>query len=470
MADANVSKNSATASDVDLFRGLDKSSLTKLVWFLSIIGALGGFLFGYDTAIIGTAIVFAGPLFHMTNAQIGLSVASVTLGAALGAGLAGYYTDRLGRKFFLIIDAALFGVFAFLLALSINTFTFFVWRFLLGIGIGGDSVISVVYIAEFAPIHKRGTLLYLQQVMIVVGIFIAFWIGYALTPSGNWRLMIGLGVIPAILILALRSYLPDSPRWLLSKGRNTDLKKSLVRMGLSLSDEEINRNLDIARKTKEGKWSDLFKTSMIGLTTIAILIGVLSQFTGINVFIYYSPTIFAHLGYSATSAAFTTGWLVGLGILWPMFITGFFMIDKLGRRRSFMASYLGLSVMLFLAVFFLKFTTGIILGVGLLIGIFIYLFMFEVAAGPGTWTMGPEMFPTSLRGRGTAVLSIAVWLGDFFVSATFPIFLASIGLIGTFLIYGIVSLAAFILWILVLPETSHRTLEVISKELVGREV
>lgn len=469
MASATESKKNAISNDIDLFRGMDKSSLSRLVVLLSIIGALGGFLFGYDTGIIGDAIIFAGPQFHMSAAIVGLSVSSVTLGAAIGAGLAGYFADVVGRKWFLMVDAALFAIFAFLLALSFNANSFIIWRFILGIGIGGDSVISVVYIAEFAPMHRRGALLFLQQVMIVVGIFVAYWIGYALTASADWRLMIGLGVIPGIIILIFRSYLPDSPRWLLSKGRTSDVKNSLAKFSLYPSDEEINRNLELIRKSKVGKWSDLFKTGMIGLTVVAILIGVLSQFTGINVFIYYSPTIFAKLGYSASNAAFTAGWVTGLGNMYPVFITGFFMIDRFGRKKSFMASYLGLSLMLFLGVIFLKFTTGLLLAAGLIVAILAYEFLFEVAAGPGTWTMGPEMFPTSLRGRGTAVLSVAVWLGDFFVSSTFPIFLTSIGLIGTFLLYGTVSFFAFILWIFVLPETSNKPLETISKELIGHE-
>ena len=303
----------------------------------------------------------------MSAAIIGLSVSSVTLGAAIGAGLAGYFADVVGRKWFLMVDAALFAIFAFLLALSFNSDSFIIWRFILGIGIGGDSVISVVYIAEFAPMHRRGALLFLQQVMIVVGIFVAYWIGYALTASADWRLMIGLGVIPGIIILIFRSYLPDSPRWLLSKGRTSDVKNSLAKFSLYPSDEEINRNLELIRKSKVGKWSDLFKTGMIGLTVVAILIGVLSQFTGINVFIYYSPTIFAKLGYSASNAAFTAGWVTGLGNMYPVFITGFFMIDRFGRKKSFMASYLGLSLMLFLGVIFLKFTTGLLLAAGLIV-------------------------------------------------------------------------------------------------------
>ncbi|MEM3908113.1 MAG: MFS transporter [Nitrososphaerota archaeon] len=201
----NVEVKSAT--EIDIFRGIDQSKFTRLIWVLSIVGALGGFLFGYDTGIIADAIVFAKVQFAMSAYVEGLSVASVTLGAAIGAGLIGYFAGGAGRKFFLIVDVALFVIFSLLLALFINTATFITWRFLLGIGIGGDSVMLVVYISKFAPVNKRGTLLYLQQLMIFTEIFIAYWIGYALTPTGDWRLMTGLGVIPAVLIVAFIVFL-----------------------------------------------------------------------------------------------------------------------------------------------------------------------------------------------------------------------------------------------------------------------
>jgi len=362
------------------------------------------------------------------------------------------------------MDALIFTIFAILLALSINDLMFVVTRTILGFAIGVDSVIGPVYIAEFAPKNTRGRLLTFQQVMITVGIFVSYWVGYALSFSGNWRLMIGLGAIPGIIIAAFRFYMPESPRFAIIKNKVNELNQALKRFGLIVDQTAIQKVRKLQEFESQFSARDLFRKAVLPITLFAIGAALFQQFDGINVFIYYSATIFEHLGYSPTSATFTAGWVTGLGILYPVFIAQFLLVDRIGRKLSLVVSFIGMAIALLLGSWLVS-LTSYIAGLSLLAATMIYLFFFQIGSGPVLWDIMPEIFPTALRGRGSSILAFFVWIGDFVVSFTFPILLYSIGISYVFLIYGIISALGILFFWFLTPETKGKSLEELSKEL-----
>ncbi len=285
------STNNKTPDEISILQILDQSKIKTVTIILAILGALGGFLFGFDTGIIGSAIVFVTPEFHLTALEEGLSVASVTAGAAIGAISAGWIADRMGRKYTLIMDALIFAIFAIALALAVNDVTFIIFRAVIGFAIGVDSVIGPVYISEFAPVEKRGMLLSMQQLMIVLGIFISYFVGALLAPTANWRLMIGLGSIPAIIILAFRFYMPESPRFAIIKNQIDKLKAAVKRFGYTVSEEGIKaaqKQIEIERKYS---FKTLFKRAVLPVTIVAILIGLLITFLILFLVAYISSLL-----------------------------------------------------------------------------------------------------------------------------------------------------------------------------------
>lgn len=460
----------SNSNEVNVLKLLDQSKIKTVTIILAILGALGGFLFGFDTGIIGSAIVFVAPTFHLTPFLEGLSVASVTIGAAVGAITAGLIADFLGRKYTLILDATIFAVFAIALALSINDLTFIIFRTIIGYAIGVDSVIGPVYIAEFAPVQKRGMLLAFQQFMIVTGIFISYFVGLLLAPSANWRLMVGLGALPAIIILAMRFYMPESPRFAIIKNQIDKLKNAVKRFGYEISEEGIKFAQEEIAMEKKYTFKTLFKRSVLPITIFGILIGLFSQTTGINIFIYYSPLTFQILGYSTVMAVMISTIVTGSTNVWTTALEQYLLLDRIGRRKSILIGYAGVTIMLIIGYLILKFLTGTILGWSFAIMIILFLLFFEIGVGTVQWVIMPEIFPTSIRARGSAVVAFFVWIGDFIVTFTYPALAVSIGIGNTFLIYAVISGIATFIFYRLSPETAKKSLEDISNELWSSKI
>ena len=460
----------SNSNEVNVLKLLDQSKIKTVTIILAILGALGGFLFGFDTGIIGSAIVFITPAFHLTPFLEGLSVASVTIGAAVGAITAGLIADFLGRKYTLILDATIFAVFAIALALSINDLTFIIFRTIIGYAIGVDSVIGPVYIAEFAPVQKRGMLLAFQQFMIVTGIFISYFVGLLLAPSANWRLMVGLGALPAIIILAMRFYMPESPRFAIIKNQIDKLKNAVKRFGYEISEEGIKSAQEEIAMEKKYTFKTLFKRSVLPITIFGILIGLFSQTTGINIFIYYSPLTFQILGYSTVMAVMISTIVTGSTNVWTTALEQYLLLDRIGRRKSILIGYAGVTIMLIIGYLVLKFLTGTILGWSFAIMIILFLLFFAIGVGTVQWVIMPEIFPTSIRARGSAVVAFFVWIGDFIVTFTYPALAVSIGIGNTFLIYAVISGIATFIFYRLSPETAKKSLEDISNELWSSKI
>ncbi len=447
-------------SNNNIFPYIDRSNVIKLFWLIAISGALGGFAAGYDTGIIGDALNVIS--IRLTTTEVGLSASGLLLGALFSSLIAGQISDKLGRKWILVFDAVMFTLMPILLSVAtFNFITFMTWRVIEGFALGMDNVLAGIFIGEMVPTNKRNKYIATQQLMTVVGAFLSFWIGYGFTFSANWRLMFALGAIPAVIILILRYRLPESPRWLISKDRK-DKAESILKdyYKVNIDDAEFNNVCtDIKKKSKsEGTWKDVFSKDMRKYAFIAIIIGLFVQFSGINTFIYYSPEIFVHLGYTKINAAFTSGWATGLAELWPVFLAEFLLINKMGTKKAFLMGAAGMFASMIVSSVFLLTLHGAGLGITTIILIFVFLFFFEAGYGVALWAFSPEIFPTSIRGRGTSLFMTADSVAGFIVTGTFPTLLTRIGLGYTMDIYGVITLIAFLFMLKFLPNRKDKPL------------
>ncbi|WP_298275522.1 sugar porter family MFS transporter [Ferroplasma sp.] len=450
----------ATADNKISLPYIDRSKVVRLFWLIAISGALGGFAAGYDTGVIGDAINVIS--IKLTTEEIGLTASGLLLGALFSSIIAGQISDILGRKWILVFDAIIFTLMPILLALATFNFaTFMAWRVIEGFALGMDNVLAGIFIGEMVPTGKRNKYIATQQLMTVIGAFLSFWIGYALTFSLDWRLMFALGAIPAAIILIIRFRIPESPRWLISANK-PEKAKSVIKNSFKVDiiDEEFDNLYKAIKKevNHEGTWKDVFSKDMRKYAFIAIIIGLFVQFSGINTFIFYSPEIFVHLGYSKINAAFTSGWSTGLAELWPVFLAEFLLINRMGTKKAFLMGAAGMFTSMIVSSVFLLELHGTALGTATIVLIFLFLFFFEAGYGVALWAFSPEIFPTNIRGRGTSLFMTADSLAGFIVTGTFPTMLSRIGLAYTMDIYGIITIIAFVFMLIFMPNRKNKPL------------
>jgi SP family arabinose:H+ symporter-like MFS transporter len=438
-----------------------RSSSLALV---TLVAATGGFLFGYDTAVINGANQYLKAHFHLDAMQEGFAGASAILGCIPGAMCAGFLSDRFGRRKVLFLCAILYAVSGLLSAIP-RTFTeFLVARFISGLGIGASSMICPIYIAELAPAAKRGRLGSLFQLGIVTGIFLTLFINLKIQGLGDaawntasgWRWMLGAEVAPALLLLALLFFVPESPRWLLSVGRDDEARRVLESVD---GPEHAEREIAAVRAVlgeEEGRFSELFHARFRRPLIVAALMMAFSQFSGINAVIYYSTKIFASAGVGVNDA-FTSSAIIGLVNLLFTFLAIAF-VDKAGRRPLLL---IGLTVQVVA-----EGAVGWMFHVGysgwpLLLAVISFTAAFAMAMGPISWILCSEIFPTKVRGRAMSVATFMIWTSCYIVAQTFPMLNDSptIGPAMTFWVYGACSLASLVFVAAMVPETKGRTLE-----------
>lgn len=374
--------------------------------------------------------------------------------------MTGPITDRYGRKSLLVADGAMYAIFALLSAIATTSFLLILWRSLVGFAIGADTAIATAYISEFSPRKWRGRLAIIQQLMIFSGITASFWAGYLLSFSANWRLMLGLGVIPAVILVGLRVFLPESPRWLLLNGKQEKAKEILRKFGVNIANDE-----QIATPPKELSFKEMF--SFKPIRTAIVLVGlwlIFQQITGINVILYYGPTIYRYLGLTGSRAILNTTISESLGGI--EYGISFYLIDKWGRRRLGILGYGGLVVSLIIMLLGLRvFTSGIIfIGVALVFtAMTLYLLFYHVGVGGVGWVLQGETIPTEVRGRGAGLLAALDWFGNFAIIFVFPYWKAALGVYSFFELELLLSILALLVVYLFLPETKGVSLEEMTK-------
>lgn len=451
------------------------------VILVSATAAIGGFLFGFDTAVINGTVNAVRDEFQMSAAGIGFVVSAALLGCVVGAWIAGPVADRIGRVRVMLITAATFIVSAVGSALAPDPFTLTAFRILGGLAVGAASVIAPAYIAEIAPAGRRGRLGSLQQLAIVVGIFAALLTDYAIasaaggaaeqTPWGGaaWRWMFASAVIPAAAWAVLALRIPESPRYLVRKGQEDDARTVLARFvggDVAARVEAIKETL--AGRIGQVRLSDLRgpRLGLLPIVWVGILLSVFQQFVGINVIFYYSTTLWRSVGFTEADALFTSVVNSAVNIIGTF--VGIALIDRIGRKPLLLIGAAAMAVNLGLLA--LTFTTATATGTGdevtlgpvagpvALVAANLYVFAYAFSWGPAVWVLLGEMFNNVIRATALAVAASAQWLANWLITTSFPV-LAGVSVALAYGLYTAFAVLAFIFVATALRETRGRQLE-----------
>jgi sugar porter (SP) family MFS transporter len=451
-----------------------ESGSTVYVWLVCIVAALGGLLFGYDTAVISGAIGFLQKRFELDPKWTGWAASSALLGCVIGVAFAGVMSDRLGRKKTLIVAAVLFLISGIGTAIPRNLAEFVIFRIIGGIGVGAASITSPMYIAEISPARIRGRMVSVNQFAIVSGMLLVYFVNYFISQFGDetwnvhfgWRWMMGSEAIPSVLLLVMMFIVPESPRWLTKQKREEEAFRILAKVdGQKHAQTEMAAIKDAISHESESV-AQLFHSRMRIVLVIGVVLAVLQQITGINVFLYYGPEIFKKLGTSMDAALLQTVIIGAVNLAFT--IIAIWTVDKLGRKPLMIIGAAGMGITLFamgLSAFYQK------TELWFLVFILGYMASFALSVGPVTWVILSEIFPTKIRGRAMAVAAIFLWVANYFVSQTFPMMNENAWLVEKFnrafpfWVYGGMCVILVIFVLLFVPETKGKTLEQIEREL-----
>ncbi len=425
------------------------------------IAGLGGLLFGYDTGVIAGALLFIKPDFHLGAFEAGLVVSAVPIGAIVGAAVAGPLSDGKGRRGAILLSAIIFAVGALGSAAAPDTAALVIARLVVGAAIGVASATAPVYISEVAPPDKRGSLVTFFQLAVTVGIVVAYLVGLAFNSSGDWRWMLGLGAVPAVILAIGMLEMPQSPRWLVMAGKDYVARVTLSKIreddpaAIDKELAEIKESLDV----KAGGWRDLLHPVVRAALFVGVGLAVLQQVTGINTVIYYAPTIVQYTGVTSSASAILAA--VGVGIVnVGMTVVALRLLDRAGRRTLLLGGVSAMVVSLFaLGAAFIgggSSTGASIIAIGSLM---LYVAAFAISLGPIFWLMNAEIYPLNVRSKAAAVGTMANWTFNAIVSLTFLVLIDALGRTGAFWLYAGIGL--FTLWFCwrFVPETKGLHLE-----------
>jgi len=436
--------------------------LTRSAW----IAGLGGFLFGFDTAVISGAEKSIQLLFELNRFWLGFTVAIALIGTIIGAIAAGKPADLAGRKKILMVIALVFLFSAIGAALSPNWAALLTFRFLGGLSVGASSVIGPMYIAEIAPAHKRGRLVILFQLNVVTGILLAFLSNYIvalLTDQASWRWMLGVQVVPAGIFFALLFAIPETPRWLVMRNEKRKAAEILEKLGEPNVDEQVAAIEDSITSKQHIRSEKLFTAKLRFPIILAFLVAFFNQFSGINAIMYYAPRIFEIAGLDRTSSLFQS---VSIGFTNLIFtVIALFVIDKIGRKKLLLIGSVGMVFMLSLVS--LGFLFSHFGGAAVLIGLVGFIAFFALSQGAVIWVFISEIFPNKVRAKGQALGSFSHWLLAALISWVFPVIASgnprSTG--WAFSFFAIMMLVQFVVVFLLFPETKGKRLEEIQNDL-----
>jgi SP family sugar:H+ symporter-like MFS transporter len=434
-------------------------------------GALGGLLFGYDTGVISGALLFIPDDFKLTPFLTGAIVATLLLGAMVGAAFAGRLSDKLGRRALIITAAVIFTVGALLAALAPSVGVLIAARFILGLAVGSAALVVPLYLSEIAPTAIRGAIASLNQMMIVLGILAAFIVNAILASSGNWRLMLGLAAVPSLVLLVGMLFMPETPRYLVHAGEEEDARDVIEELpGDDRPQERIQEIREVEQSEEGGSGvRALLKAKWVRpALLVATGLAVFQQFVGINTIIYYAPTTLTDVGFGKTSAIYAN---LVIGVVnVAMTVVAIKIIDRVGRKPMLYAGLLGMVGSL------------LVLGISLsvlptphhpsdpaaiitLVCLGTFIASFAATWGPVVWVMIPEVLPLNVRGTAMGVAVVGNWAANFLVSQTFPMLLTKFGPGPVFLGYAGMGVLAFLFVRAFVTETKGRSLEEIEADL-----
>jgi sugar porter (SP) family MFS transporter len=436
------------------------------IWRVSLIAGLGGILYGYDMGVIAAALVYVRQSFVLSTRMQEVVVSVVLIGAMSGALAGGAITDRIGRRATLLWGGAIFLCGSLLAFASPDVIVLIIARFLLGVAVGFTSVTAPVYVSELAPPRSRGMLIGLYQFALTIGIALADLVGYWLANQHAWRLMFGIGALPAALFILLLLTLPESPRWLYAQRRIPEAESVLRTYtdaeGARLLIADIRAALEIKM---ERRWSALWSPAVRMSLFIAVGFLILQQVTGINAILYYGPQIFSLAGIASNKNAIFATLLVAITNVLATIIA-LLLVDRVGRKPLLYVGVGGMTASLLTLAYSFHYqaTFGAAPGVVATICLMIYITCFAFSMGPIAWILVSEVFPLQVRGRGVALASLASGAANFVVSLTFLSLIKAAGNSSTFIIYAGFCILTLLFVRFVIPETKGRELESISTE------
>lgn len=447
------------------------ATTSRVLGFATGVAALGGFLFGYDTAVIAGAVGTLRDHFQLTAAQQGWAGASAIYGCLPGALAAGFLADRFGRKRLLIVCALLYAFSGLWSAVAATFPSFIVSRLAGGLAIGISSMVCPTYIAEVAPERRRGFLGTLFQLGIVTGIFIVFFVNQQIQAQGDpawnttvgWRWMLGSETLPALVFLALLWWVPESPRWLALGGHVEAAQTVLVGVAGPVEGPRELAAILAAGTEGQAPLSALFAPAQRRPMTIAIGLAVLSQASGINAIMYYAPEVFKAAGASRNAAFVSSVWVGAVNLAFTL--AALALIDRLGRRPLLLAGAAVQTVALTLVGLSFRAAEP---GAGTLVAVLVYVAAFATAMGPIPWVLISEIFPGPVRGRAVAVGVGMIWAACLAVAQSFPVLTEQLGPSVTFWIYAGCSLLSVFFVLGLVPETKGRRLEEIAASWSAR--
>ncbi|MBI4580113.1 MAG: sugar porter family MFS transporter [Planctomycetes bacterium] len=438
-----------------------RGSVTYVV-LLSLVAALGGLLFGYDTAVVSGAIGFLQQRFELDEISKGFAASSALVGCILGAACAGTLSDRLGRRTVLLASAVLFTISAIGSALPRNLVEFNLARIIGGVGVGMASMLSPLYISEVAPARIRGRLVSVNQFAIISGMLVVYFVNAWVAGVGDeawnvargWRWMFGSETLPAVLFMVLLCFVPESPRWLVKQGRTDRAIRVLSRVAGPRQASEQFAEIEQAIAQEGGSLAQLLRPGLRMPLLIGVGLAVLQQVTGINIVLYYAPEIFKSTGLAARHAINDTVIVGAVNLAFTL--VAIWVVDRVGRKPLLLLASAGMGISL--AMLGRAFVRQDFAGKAVLFWTLAYVASFAIAMGPVVWVVMAEIFPTRIRGRAMSVATVCLWVACFCVSQFFPWMLGKLA--GhTFYLYAAMCAVAFVFVALFVRETKGKSLE-----------
>ncbi|MDN5296279.1 MAG: hypothetical protein PWQ71_385 [Bacteroidota bacterium] len=460
---------------------MEKAENLCYVFFLSIVAALGGFLFGYDTAVISGTISQVTSQFNLTTLQSGWYVGCALIGSIIGVLFAGILSDRLGRKITMFFSAILFSASAIGCAISVSLDQLLLYRMMGGIGIGIVSVVCPLYISEISPASHRGRMVSLYQLAVTVGFLGAYLMNfYLLNTSTNfnssnelltkifrtevWRAMLGAESFPAILFFIVLFFIPESPRWLIvrqNESKAIQILSKIYTQPESVS-FQLNETKQMLQNETNSDWKMLFQPGIFRAVLIGCAIAILGQFMGVNAVLYYGPSIFETSGISSGDSLFYQS-LIGV-VNMGTTILALLIIDKVGRKKLVYVGVSGMIVsLLLIGLYFLKGEALNMSSVFLLTCFLLYIFFCAGSISAVIFVFLSEMFPTKIRGLAMSVAGLSLWIGTYLIGQLTPWLLENATPAGTFFLFALMCIPYLLIVWKLMPETAGRSLEDIER-------
>ncbi len=462
------------------------SERTGYVWGIAFVAALGGLLFGYDWVVIGGARQFYEVYFHLSSAAlVGWANSCALVGCLLGSLAAGYCAERFGRRRVLLTAAILFAVSSALTGWAYSFNSFILWRIVGGTAIGLSSNVSPLYIAEISPAEIRGRLVSLNQFAIVVGILLAQVVNWkiarpvaaglselAMLATWNvqtgWRWMFSAVALPALIFTIASIFIPESPRWLLTRGRNVEARSVLKRIGgeryAQAELASIEQAASAELHTAASNWGELLQPGVRRMLFVGIALAVLQQWTGINTLFNYAAEVYRSAGYGANDIFLN---IVITGAINLVFtVLAMLLVDRVGRRPLMIFGCIGIGASHLLCAWAYRAHWG---GTAVLLLTLSAIACYALTLAPVVWVLIAEIFPNRVRSQGVSAAVSALWIASFILTYTFPFLNGRLGTAGIFTGYGLICLVGFFLVVFFVPETKGRTLEQIESNVMGRK-